>query len=139
MKEKLFIILGLLIGLGLTFYIIHISSSKTINEINLEGKDTFWKATLNVNFSHDSELNIRPRRDDFNISSEIDINIIINDESVYNNELEYIEDPQGSLLGKYTVSINSSNYFDKGIEEVYLIIKHNSEISTIILKKSSGE
>ena len=135
-KKFLIISILLLLGLCLIFYIINTIPVKTANEINLDGKDKFWKATLNIILKYDSELNIRPMRDDFSIPSEIDIDIIIDNKSVYTDKLEYIQDHDGSLLGKYTVKINSSDYFDKSIEKVTIIIKYNNESSTIVLNKS---
>lgn len=141
MKKKFLIVLILiLLGLCLTFYIINAISAKTTNEIHLEGKDTFWKASLNINLNYDSELNIRPRRDDFIIPSVIDIDIVVNNKYVYNDILKYVEDIDGSsLLGKYTVKLNSSDYFNHKTKEVHIIIKYNNESSTILLKKSDNE
>lgn len=69
--------------------------------------------------------------------SEISVEIIVNENSVYIGNLEYIPDTNGFLIGKYMVNLNSGDYFNKDIEDkyVYIIIRYNDESSSILLDK----
>jgi len=106
---------------------------KSDDSIDLTGSNNFWKASLNINLKYDSELIIYPRRDDFNIPSEININIFVNKNCVYSGRLKYIPDSNKKLLGKYKISLISNYYFKEDINNVYIIIKYNNKSSSIAL------
>jgi len=93
------------------------------NIIDLVGRNDFWKASLNINVGYDSELIVRPIREDFDIPSEIDIIIIYNNNVLYNTKLEYIPNKNKNLLGKYSAKINSDEFFNENIDNIQLIIK----------------
>lgn len=141
MKRKtLFILIGtIFIGLCLIIYLINANSSKQTSKqttIDLTGGNNFWQASLNIQLEYDSELIIRPGRDDFKIPSEISIDIIVDNKRVYTDRLKYIPDPQ-FRLGEYTrVRFKSKDYFKKDIRNVYIIIKYNGESSSISLNQN---
>jgi hypothetical protein len=137
MKRKtLFMLIGIIfIGLCLIIYLINANSSKQTT-IDLTGGNDLWQASLNIQLDYDSELIIQPGRDDFNIPSEISIDIIVNNKRVYTDRLKYIPDPQ-FRLGQYTkVRLTSKDYFKKGTKNVHIIIRYNGESSSILLNQN---
>lgn len=141
MKRKtFFMLIGIIfIGLCLIFYLINANSSKQTSKqttIDLTGGNGFWQVSLNIQLEYDSELIIRPGRDDFKIPSEISIDIIVNNKRVYTDRLKYIPDPQ-FRLGQYTkVRLTSKDYFKKGTKNVHIIIRYNGESSSISLNRN---
>ena len=135
MKRIFFkILVGIIfISLCLIIYMINTNPLKSDDSIDLTGSNNFWKASLNINLKYDSELIIYPRRDDFNIPSEININIFVNKNCVYSGRLKYIPDSNKKLLGKYKISLISNYYFKEDINNVYIIIKYNNKSSSIAL------
>ncbi len=127
MNKKHLQILFFIISISLivSFYLVNKNSTTTNmpNIIDLVGRNDFWKASLNINVGYDSELIVRPIREDFDIPSEIDIIIIYNNNVLYNTKLEYIPNKNKNLLGKYSAKINSDEFFNENIDNIQLIIK----------------
>ncbi|WP_315122459.1 hypothetical protein [uncultured Clostridium sp.] len=122
------------ISLYLIFYVINTNSSKHANSIiDLTGSNGLWKASLNIHFKYDSELIIRPMSDNFEVPSEISIDIIADNNCVYTDRLKYIPDSNEKLLGEYMLALISDDYFKKDIKDVDIIIRFNDESSSILL------
>ena len=137
-RNSLYILIGILfISLFTFFFLFNTNSENNNKTIDLKGSNIIWSASLNIILNHDSELIIRPQREDYEVPSEISVEIIVNENSVYIGNLEYIPDTNGFLIGKYMVNLNSSDYFNKDIEDkyVYIIIRYNDESSSILLDK----
>jgi len=136
MKKILKVLIVIIsINLCITFYLANQNSNSLKEEdtIDLVGNNKFWKASLNIHLNYDSELIIRPRRDDFNIPPELSIDIMVDGNSLYTDTLEYIQEPN-NFLGKSMVVLDSDDYFNKDTDEIQLIIRYDNEISTIVLK-----
>jgi hypothetical protein len=127
-------------GVCLIFYVVNTSSAKPTGTIDLKGGNDLWHASLNIHLQYDTELIIQPARDDFKIPSEISADIIINNKCVYTGKLEYATDSTNKdSLGTYRVRINSddiipSDYFKKNNNEVYIIVRFNGQISSVLLR-----
>lgn len=137
-RNSLYILIGILfISLFTFFFLFNTNSENNNKTIDLKGSNIIWSASLNIILNHDSELIIRPQREDYEVPSEISVEIIVNENSVYIGNLEYIPDTNGFLIGKYMVNLNSGDYFNKDIEDkyVYIIIRYNDESSSILLDK----
>ena len=133
MKKKILIFIIILFNILLLSYCLkEVYLSKTIRIIDLNGNNKYWKAYININLAYDAELNIYPFRDDFNIPSIIDIDLIVDNKTVYSNKLEYIKD-KNDYFGKYILDLKSKDYFSYKTKEVILHIKYNNEVSEIIL------
>lgn len=129
------IFIGILaVSLFVIIYILSTASRKSVINIDLAGGNDFWHVSLNI--QHDSELTIKPRRDDFKIPSEINADIIVNSNSIYTNKLKYIPSSNKNSLGKYMVNINLNSYLKKASNEVYVIVKYNDQSSKILLRNS---
>ena len=105
---------------------------ETTRIINLSGESKYWLADININLPYDSNLIIRPFRDDFDIPSIIDIEIISNNKTIYTNKLEYIKDKNG-YLGDYRLELNSRDYFKYNTKDLIILIKYNNETSKVLL------
>jgi len=123
------------ISLFIAFYLTSQNSNPLNDEdiIDLVGNNKLWNASLNIQLNYDSELRIKPRRDDFNIPPEINIELIVNGNSLYTNTLEYVPNKNNNILGTYMVVLDTDDYFNKDIDDVQLIIRYDNESSTLFL------
>ena len=133
-KNFLKILVGItFVSLCLVVYIVYPTFSNSASSIDLTGSNNLWKVSLNVHLKHDSELIICPRRDDFNIPSEINVNVIVNNNSIYNGKLKYISDSNKKFLGKYMTNLISDSYFKRDTNNVCIIIKYNGKSNSLTL------
>jgi len=136
-RNSLYIFIGIIfISVFTIFYLINTNTVNNSKTIDLKGSNIIWSASLNINLKYDSELIIRPQREDYEVPSEISVEIIVNENSVYIGNLKYIPDTNGFLIGKYMVTLISGDYFNKDIEdeEVSIIVRYNNESSSILLE-----
>lgn len=134
MKRKLLIVSIVIVFISL-IYVITAFSTKQDTSIDLKGENNFWQASINIHLKYDSELIIRPSRDDFKIPSEINVNIFINNKCVYTDKLKYIPSSNKNLLGQYMVTLNSADFFKKNINNIYITIESNNKSSSLLLKQ----
>ena len=80
----------------------------------------------------DSDLRIQPFRDDFDIPTDISIDIIVDNNIVYTDNLKY--EVANEYLGIYSAYIDSKELFKRNIKEVYITIRFNDDSSSILLE-----
>lgn len=133
------VLIGIMfISLCLILYVTNTTSLKHTGTLDLTGGNDLWKVILNVHLQYDSELIIEPGSDNFKIPPKISIDIIVNNNCVYTDRLEYIPSSNKKFLGKYMVKIDSDDiipddYFKKNNSKVYVVIKFNDQSSSILL------
>lgn len=109
------------------------SKSDFEETIHLTGYNEFWKASLNIHLNYDTELIINPKRKDMEIPSKMTVNLIIDDDNIYSNIIQYEPSKNEGLLGEYMLNLDSNRYFTTKTTEVYLQIIYNNNETKILL------
>lgn len=146
MKHKKIKILFSIISISLII-ILYLFFNNTIKDrnslknydknIDLTGVSYSWKTSLNVHTTGTSILIISPFREGFEIPSEIEVDILVDDKVIYSKELSYIPNSNTSLWGEYTDILLTPDYFEfkKDLENVSLAIKFTDDKEIIKLIK----
>ncbi len=132
---KIFIAIGFII-ICLFFYAINSNFPNHNSSIDLTGSDSYWRASLNIQVGYRSELIIRTSKyEEFEVPSEISIEIIAKDKSVYSDNLKFIPDTNFKNSGKYTIHLESNKYLERNYRKLYLVIRFDDETSKIPLRE----
>ena len=100
------------ISICLILYVTRTNISKN-SIIDITGNNDVWRASLNIHLSYNNELVIRPATDEFEPPSEISIDILVKDKSIYTDKLEIIKNDKTSKLGIYKCTFDSNKYLEK--------------------------
>lgn len=132
---KVFIVIAL-ISSCIIFYAINSSYPKHNSSINLTGRDEFFKVYLNMQVGYRNELMILPGKyEDFEMPSEIIVEVFAKDKSVYTDILKFIPSTNFENYGKYTARIDSNKNLERNYKDVHVAIRFNDEVSKILLKE----
>lgn len=137
MKKKILIcIIAILIIFILSYCLKEVYLIKTTRIIDMSGTNDQWWVLLNISLHYDSHLLILPFRDDFDVPSTINIEIISNNKTIYTDKLEIINKKDNSL-GEYRLDLNSRDYFNYKTKDLIVVIKYSNEASRVLLNKRS--
>ena len=134
-KEKAHLsarIIAMLFLLG--FFIIKSSEDRLRHNetLDLTGKDTFWKVSLNITWGYNTILRVTPRRDDFAIPSEIEVSIVDGQDTVYHHTLERIHD--GGYLGYFQENLDLNDAISPYVKNLSIEIVYGGHKSYILLE-----
>lgn len=122
---------GIIIVIFLFIYMIRFSIMRN-TIIDIVGNNNMWKASLNMQIGYNNELVITLTTEKFEPPSEIFVDILVKDKSVYTDKLE-IEDNNFSQFGIYKCNFNSIKYLEKNYKDVSVTVSVNDELITIPL------
>ena len=104
--------------------------------IDMNGKNDVWRASLNINTGYNNDLVIRLITEEFEPPSEISVDVLAKDKSVYSESLK-IEEDDFPHAGIYKSNFDSVKYLEKNYKDVSIIVSFNNE--TIIIPLDSIE
>ena len=127
-----FISVFIVIGILFIIYITRVGVPKGTG-IDLTGKNDTWRASLNVITGYDNELVITLVTEEFDIPSEVFVDVLVKNKSVYSQEIEKGNDdfPHAGIYRGY---FDTVKYLEKNYNNVTLVVKSNDETITIPLE-----
>lgn len=119
------------IGICLILYITQFNMVKN-RIIDMTGNNDEWKTSLNMHIGYNNELVITLVTEKFEPPSEIFVDILVKDKSVYNNKLKIKQD-NFPHSGIYRCYFDSIKYLEKNYKDVSVFVNFNDETITIPL------
>jgi hypothetical protein len=119
------------IGICLILYIVRYNMTKN-RIIDMTGSNDAWRASLNMAIGYNNELVIKLVTEEFEPPSEVFVDILVKNESVYNKKLE-IEHDNFPHSGIYKCYFDSIKYLEKNYKDVSVFVNFNNEAITIPL------
>ncbi len=119
------------IGICLIFFITRFNMTKN-RGIDMTGRNDEWRASLNIAIGYNNELVITLVTEEFEPPSEVFVDILVKDKSVYKNKLE-IEHDNFPHSGIYKSYFDSIKYLEKNYKDVSVFVNFNNETITIPL------
>lgn len=123
------------IGICLILYITKFNVI-TNRSIDMTGTNDIWRASLNIQTGYNNELVIILSTEEFEPPSEVFVDILVKNKSVYNNKLKIRQD-DFLRFGIYKHSFDSIKYLEKNYKDVSVFVNFNDE--TIIIPLTSIE
>ncbi|WP_313233756.1 hypothetical protein [Tissierella praeacuta] len=131
MKKNISKILIIIIFISICS-ILYTKSVKT-DIVDVRGNNDFWRASLNINPRYNCELVISPATDEFELPSEINVDVLVKNKSIYTDKLRIIKNKNFSKFGVYKSTFDSNKYLERNYKDVYVVINFNDETSEIPL------
>lgn len=101
--------------------------------IDMNGSNDFWRASLNIHPRYRCELVISPATDEFELPTEIYIDVLAKDKSIYTDNLKIIKNKNYSEFGIYRITFDSNKYLESNYKDIYVVVSFNDENSKIPL------
>lgn len=127
---KIITIVGI-IGICLIIYITRFNLSTNKN-IDMTGNEDAWRASLNVQIDYNNELVITLITEEFKPPSEVFVDILVKDKSVYNSKLKREQD-DFLHAGIYKEHFDSIKHLERNYEDVSVLVSVNDETIKIPL------
>lgn len=135
MKRNLLKVTLITLLMSMTLYMTSCNTEKN-KTIDMNGKNDVWRAYLNMNTGYNNELVIRLVTEEFDPPSEIIVDVLAKEKSVYSENLR-IEEDDFPHAGTYRSNFDSVKYLEKNYKDVSIVVSFNNE--TIIIPLDSIE
>ena len=128
MKKNL---LKIVITVVILVLIVSIYTTKTNltkgTTIDMQGKDNIVRVSLNMNTGYNNELVVRLVTEEFEPPSQVFVDILAKDKSIYTNRLEKEENDNFPQSGIYKDSFNSIKDLEKSYKDISVSVTFNEQ------------
>ncbi len=95
--------------------------------IDMQGKDNIVRVSLNMNTGYNNELVVRLVTEEFEPPSQVFVDILAKDKSIYTNKLEKEENDNFPQAGIYKDNFDSIKDLEKNYKDISVSVTFNEQ------------
>ena len=121
-----FVILVVILVLIVTIYTTKSNFTKGTT-IDMQGKDDIVSVSLNMNTGYDNELVVKLVTEEFESPSQVFVDILAKDKSIYTNKLEKEENDNFPQFGIYKDNFDSIRDLEKNYKDISVSVTFSEQ------------